>query len=46
MKKRVLGLLVVVLSLALVLTGCNTGQTGAKEDKLKIGFVYIGSATG
>lgn len=45
MKKRVLSLLVAVLSLALVLTGCSTGQGGEKQDKVKVGFVYIGSAT-
>lgn len=42
MKKRVLGLLLAVLSLAMILTGC-AGQGGAKKDKVKVGFVYIGT---
>ncbi len=43
MKKRVLSLLVAVLCFALLLTGCNAGQGGTKANKVKVGFVYIGS---
>lgn len=43
MKRRVLCLLLAVLSLAMILTGC-AGQGGATKEKVKVGFVYIGSA--
>lgn len=43
MKRRVLCLVLAVLSLALILTGC-AGTGGAKQGKVKVGFVYIGSA--
>lgn len=42
MKKRVLSLLTAVLCLAMILSGC-AGQGEAKQEKLKVGFVYIGT---
>jgi len=45
MKKRVICLLVAVLSLAMILTGCKAGSGGDAAKKVKVGFVYIGSAT-
>ncbi|NLN64231.1 MAG: BMP family ABC transporter substrate-binding protein [Clostridiaceae bacterium] len=43
--KSLFGLVLAVLCLTMVLTGCD-GQGGAnnKEEKVKVGFVYIGSA--
>ena len=44
MKKRsIFCLLVAVLCLATVLTGCDTGQSKTGQEKLKVGFIYIGT---
>ncbi|NLX77774.1 MAG: BMP family ABC transporter substrate-binding protein [Clostridiaceae bacterium] len=43
-KRRILCLLVAILSVAMVLTGCSSDQKGAGGGKLKVGFIYIGTA--
>lgn len=43
-KRRILWLLVAVCSFAMVLTGCGAEQNNAGQEKLKVGFIYIGSA--
>ncbi|HZK26800.1 MAG TPA: BMP family ABC transporter substrate-binding protein [Thermoclostridium sp.] len=42
-KRRMLCLLIAVCSIVMMLAGCDT-QNGDKQDKLKVGFIYIGTA--
>jgi basic membrane protein A len=51
MKRKFLCLIAVVIALTMVLTGCKLGsdqggtnQQEVKKDKVKVGFVYIGTA--
>lgn len=44
MKRRVISLLIAVLSLTMLVTGCKAGPAGDSAKKVKVGFVYIGPA--